>query len=257
MRAYADKNDFVSSTAPLSSHLVLGLDLDPASTDDLRHLVAQTLSPVGFVVAGIQMTESKEIAETRHADGSPADAADDDADAAPPPPPSPLSHGHAHTHAHAHPHVRGNAYNFASTPQHASAFELVGNQIPAVPCFRLSANHSLGCVEAAHNWFASLCVNGDHLGEHPSLSDMLHESTAGWPTGTRLVERCFAQRHFLGYQHADEGGSDNVRNTYFLRQLMGFCMFHGCKEEATLADADLAGKGLRASHLPEGAVLFG
>ena len=42
----------------MASQLVMGMDLDPASTDDFRHVVAQTLAPDGYVVGGIQMTES-------------------------------------------------------------------------------------------------------------------------------------------------------------------------------------------------------
>ena len=31
----------------------------------------------------------------------------------------------------------------------------------------------------------------------------------------------------------------NVHNMYFLRQLMGFCMFHGCKQVGDLGETAL------------------
>ena len=100
----------------MASQLVMGMDLDPASTDDFRHVVAQTLAPDGYVVAGIQQTESDPPGE---AEGPPP----------PPPPQLPRHVGHSH-------HPRGNAYNFASTPQHATSFDLVGGQLGGLPCFR-------------------------------------------------------------------------------------------------------------------------
>ena len=73
----------------------------------------------------------------------------------------------------------------------------------------------------------------------------------------RHAERCAGQRHFLGYDAADEGGgaaedetgeggggAANHRSPYLLRQLMGFCMFHGCNEVALLGEADLAAHGI-------------
>jgi hypothetical protein len=55
------------------------------------------------------------------------------------------------------------------------------------------------------------------------------------------TERCSSQRHFLGYM---EERGDNHKNMHFLRQLMGFCMFHTCKETALLAESDLASFGV-------------
>eukprot|EP00966_Prymnesium_polylepis_P118276 2734623-Prymnesium_polylepis.1 len=120
MTAYGDKDVYLAATAPLSADLVLGYDLDPASTDDFRHLVSQSLSPGGYVVGGIQLTEAS------------PDAA---ADAAAPPPPH--HHHHHHHHAHEDHHgVKGNAYNFASSPQHTASFDLVQGQLSEAPCFR-------------------------------------------------------------------------------------------------------------------------
>ena len=167
--------------------------------------------------------------------------------------------------AHAERHSKGNAYNFVADAEHAASFGLVTNQLKegeleggGTMCFRGAADEALGCVEGAFNWFASVCVLGEHLaGISEVLLNALAQYTSGWPVGGRFQERCAAQRHFLGYQHAAGGPSDNTRNPYLLRQLMGFCMFHSCKEEAPLADADLAAHGLRLP--PEGseaAVLF-
>ena len=57
-----------------------------------------------------------------------------------------------------------------------------------------AAGAPLGCVEAAHNWFASGCRWGAHLGNGSQLAAALGEYTAGWPTGGVASERCFAQR---------------------------------------------------------------
>ena len=40
----------------MASQLVMGMDLDPASTDDFRHVVAQTLAPDGYVVLTLTLT---------------------------------------------------------------------------------------------------------------------------------------------------------------------------------------------------------
>ena len=130
LRAHASAADFVAATPPISSQLLVGLDLDPASTDDFRHVASHTLAPDGYVVGGIQMTESPP----------------EGVDAGEP------SANHAH-HAH-HAHVKGNAYNFASSPQHASSFALVQGQLAGVPCFRTRRGVPLGCVEVAFNWCA-------------------------------------------------------------------------------------------------------
>ena len=181
-------------------------------------------------MAGIQQTESDPPGE---AEGPP-----------PPPPQLPRHVGHSH-------HPRGNAYNFASTPQHAASFDLVGGQLGGLPCFRPhgAAGAPLGCVEAAHNWFASMCAWGPHLGNATQISAALTEFTAGWPTGGLASERCAAQRHFLGFDErasAAAGTEDaeaepvsNVHNMYLLRQLMGFCMFHGCKQVGDLGETAL------------------
>ena len=274
--AYASKDDFLAAMPPMASQLVMGMDLDPASTDDFRHVVAQTLAPDGYVVAGIQQTETEptapaaaageadtEAAADAHATTTTASPAPPPAPPPPPPPPPPpLPHhvGHSHT-------ARGNAYNFASTPQHAASFDLVGGQLGGVPCFRAEAGAPLGCVEIAHNWFASLCAWGGHLGNGSQVAAALAEYAAGWPVGGVASERCAAQRHFHGWHTpaatgvaaaapgdggggggggsgsgggggGDEGAADgaNVRNRYLLRQLMGWCMFHGCKQP----DADFA-----------------
>ena len=231
LAAYASKDDFLAAVPPMASQLVMGMDLDPASTDDFRHVVAQTLAPDGYVVAGIQQTESDPPGE---AEGPPP----------PPPPQLPRHVGHSH-------HVRGNAYNFASTPQHAASFDLVGGQLGGLPCFRPhgALGAPLGCVEAAHNWFASMCAWGPHLGNATQISAALTEFTACWPTGGLASERCAAQRHFLGFDErasAAAGTEDaeaepvsNMHNMYFLRQLMGFCMFHGCKQVGDLGETAL------------------
>ena len=65
----------------------------------------------------------------------------------------------------------------------------------------------------------------------------------GWPTGARSSERCAAHRHFLGYQDDAAGKGLNLRNPYLMRALMGFCVFHGCKEERPL------GVAMGADHL--------
>ena len=283
LRAHASAADFVAATSPISSQLLVGLDLDPASTDDFRHVASHTLAPDGYVVGGIQMTESPpEGVDT----GEP-------------------SANHAH-HAH-HAHVKGNAYNFASSPQHASSFALVQGQLAGVPCFRTRRGAPLGCVEVAFNWCApsvysnmaatlrtwqppSSCMAATFLirqvrlalpagraprrrGADDRRSPREHERLAerraphnlpnmaiesnyrpGWVylysylsgvAGTpRLAERCAAQRHFLGYRY-EPRRSDNLRNPYLLRQLMGFCLFHGCEEVGTLARAgDLAAHGV-------------
>jgi hypothetical protein len=160
------------------------------------------------------------------------------------------SHHHHHHHhhgggggggAHDHTGVKGNAYNFASSPQHASGFDLIGGQLQTLKCTRTRAEEPLGCVEGSFNWFASLCELGEHLGGAPALSNALLEFTSGWPIGVRLAERCAGQRHFLGFA---DGADDNHRNPYLLRQLMGFCMFHGCEEVELLGEADLASRGV-------------
>jgi len=146
---------------------------------------------------------------------------------------------------HDHTGVKGNAYNFASTPQHAASFDLLGGQLSNLDCFRTAGGAPLGCVEGAHNWFTSLCDLGEHLGGGATggaaLANALHEYTSGWPLGVRHAERCAGQRHFLGW---DSQSSRNHRNPYVLRQLMGFCMFHGCTEVAMLGEADLAAQGV-------------
>ena len=73
---------------------------------------------------------------------------------------------------------------------------------------------------------------------------MLLEWTAGWPVGTRLAERCAGQRHFMGYASDDGEPGGSVRRPYLLRALMGFCMFHSCKEVAYLSEQDLAAHGV-------------
>ena len=258
--AFSSKDDFLAANAPMASQLVMGMDLDPASTDDFRHVVAQTLAPDGYVVAGIQQTETEPKAPATDAA---EDASDGQATMPPPPPPPPPRHvGHSHT-------ARGNAYNFASTPQHAASFDLVGGQLGGVPCFRSAAGAPLGCVEVAHNWYASLCQWGSHLSNGSQVAAALAEYAAGWPIGGIASERCAAQRHFHGWHtpptaaataaaaagqggggsHGDgdgdgdvhdDGGETpvdggNVRNRYLLRQLMGWCMFHGCKQDADFA----------------------
>ena len=243
LAAYGSKEDFLAAVPPMSSQLVMGMDLDPASTDDFRHVVAQTLAPDGFLVAGIQQTESDAAGEPAEAEG-------------PPPPPPPVLPQHVgHTH-----NVRGNAYNFASTPQHATSFDLVGGQLGGVPCFRVEAGAPLGCVEAAYNWFASMCSWGPHLGNATQVSAALAEYTAGWPIGGLASERCAAQRHFHGFLSADaedaEAAHGNVRNMYLLRQLMGFCMFHGCKQVGDLGKATLDGKGVAARDIAGAEVLL-
>ena len=105
-----------------------------------------------------------------------------------------------------------------------------------------AAEQPLGCVEGAHNWFASLCELGEHLGPSSALGSAMLEFTSGWPIGVRLSERCAGQRHFLGFDASE--AARNHRNPYLLRQLMGFCMFHGCKEVALLGEADLASHGV-------------
>ena len=57
-RAHPAASDLTSHLPPLSAQLVLGSDLDPASTDDLRGVVVHSLAPDGFVIAGIQQTET-------------------------------------------------------------------------------------------------------------------------------------------------------------------------------------------------------
>jgi len=191
-----------------------------------------------------------------------------------------------HPHGgHDHTDVKGNAYNFAATPAHAASFDLLGGQLGELACLRTAPGAPLGCVESAFNWFASLCELGDHLGASAALSNVLIETTAGWPIGHRLAERCAGQRHFLGFASdatasasptnteggdgdggggggggaatranatvgedgsaaAGDAGAANVRNPYLLRQLMGICMFHSCKEVASLAHQDLAANGV-------------
>ena len=88
-----------------------------------------------------------------------------------------------------------------------------------------------------------------HLGNATQISAALTEFTAGWPTGGLASERCAAQRHFLGFDErasAAAGTEDaeaepvsNVHNMYLLRQLMGFCMFHGCKQVGDLGETAL------------------
>jgi len=225
LTAYPGTTEFAQTFKPLSAQLVVGSDLDPASTDDLRHVVALATATDGFVVAGIQQTETPQAGT-----GETAVVA-------------PRVHAHVHAHGlHDHSGVKGNAYNFASTPGHAASFDLLQGQLSGLPCFRTAAGGALGCVEGAFNWFASQCEYVELLEDahSASLVSMLHELTAGWPLGARLAERCASQRHFLGY--AD--GADNVRNPYLLRQLMGVCMFHGCREVALLGEADLPAHGV-------------
>lgn len=47
----------------------------------------------------------------------------------------PRTRPHVHVHGDHHG-VKGNAYNFASTPQHATAFDLVQGQMGGINCFR-------------------------------------------------------------------------------------------------------------------------
>ena len=179
LSAHASQSSFLASSAPLSSQIVLGLDLDPASTDDLRGLVSQTLARDGFVIAGIQQTESVSPPPPPHAaNGAQALEAST---------PSTTRHSHS---GHDHSGLKGNAYNFASSPAHAASFDLTQGQLSGLPCFRTAPSTPLGCVEAAHNWFASLCSLGAHVGTHAPLSNALLEFTSGWPIGTRLAERC-------------------------------------------------------------------
>ena len=113
-------------------------------------------------------------------------------------------------------------------------------------CFRGAADEALGCVEGAFNWFASVCVLGEHLaGISEVLLNALAQYTSGWPVGGRFQERCAAQRHFLGYAYGPGIAADyNLHNAYFLRQLMGWCLFHGCEQGATpFHDADLVAFG--------------
>jgi hypothetical protein len=237
LTAYPGTTEFVAAFPPLSAQLVLGSDLDPASSDDLRHVVALATASDGFVVAGIQQTESPPAAEK--------DAAAAEEKAVAPPPPHHHHHHHHHHSMHDHSGVKGNAYNFAASAQHASTFDLLQGQLSGLPCLRTATDLPLGCVEAAHNWFASLCdfaSLGELTATRAPLADALHEFTNGWPLGGRLAERCAGQRHFLGYVD----GGESVRNPYLLRQLMGFCMFHGCREVALIGEADLAGHGVAA-----------
>ncbi|KAL1524290.1 hypothetical protein AB1Y20_019193 [Prymnesium parvum] len=222
LTAYADKDAYLAATRPLSTDLVLGYDLDPASSDDFRHLISQTLLPDGFIVGGIQLTEVDPDTEV------PKDP-------------------HRHTHEDHHG-VKGNAYNFVTTPQHAATFDLVQGQMGNVPCFREGPSEALGCVEVGHNWFESLCEFGYHLGSTPQIADAFAEYTAGWPTGGRRVERCAAQRHFLGYIDDPDSEGINLRNIYFHRGLMAFCLFHSCKEVAPLATTDLVANGVVMSN---------
>ena len=248
MHAYPSAAEYLAANAPLSAQLLLGLDLDPASTDDLRQVVSQALAPDGYVVVGIQQTE---------APSSPPGAA-----AAPPPPPP---HHHHHSHAgHDHSGLKGNAYNFASSPQHAASFDLVQGQLPDLPCFRTAPSQPLGCVESAYNFYASLCELGPHVAAHPALPNALLEYVAGWPIGARLAERCATQRHFMGFAArgqppdangtvAGGAGEDGTRNPYLLRALMGFCMFHSCKEVAPMSEVELASYGVAVKAPREGA----
>ena len=57
LRAFPDVAAFMAANEPMTTDLVLGLDLDPGSAADFRLLTAQSLTPRGFVVGGIQMTE--------------------------------------------------------------------------------------------------------------------------------------------------------------------------------------------------------
>ena len=80
-------------------------------------------------------------------------------------------------------------------------------------------------------------------------------------------DKCAGHRHFLGFSSGAPGGaadaaSDaepsyehaNHRNPYLMRQLMGFCMFHGCEEVALLGEADLPSHGVGGGG--GGTVLF-
>ena len=155
--------------------------------------------------------------------------------------------------AHAERHSKGNAYNFVADAEHAASFDLVTNQLKegeleggGTMCFRGAADEALGCVEGAFNWFASVCVLGEHLaGISEVLLNALAQYTSGWPVGGRFQERCAAQRHFLGYAYGPGIAADyNLHNAYFLRQLMGWCLFHGCEQGATpFHDADLVAFG--------------
>ena len=194
LTAYPGSTEYLQATSPLSADLVLGSDLDPASNEDLRSVVAQTLKPDGYVVAGIQQTENP--------GGKPEEAEEGTEAAAKT---VAKSHHHHHHHGlHDHTSVKGNAYNFATTPQHAASFDLLQGQLAGLPCLRTEASTSLGCVEGSYNWFASMCELGPHLGGSASLGNALREFTSGWPMGTRLSEKCVLQRHFLGYVTAEE-----------------------------------------------------
>ena len=132
LTAFDEKSSYLSSMKPMSSNLVLGSDLDPASTDDFRHLIAHTLASDGFVVAGIQLTEVNE--ESAAAEATKTLAAQPD-------------HRHHHHHHEAHHGVRGNAYNFASTALHVASFDLVQGQLASIPCIRSAEEEALACVE--------------------------------------------------------------------------------------------------------------
>ena len=59
LHAHASAADFLATSAPLSAQLVLGLDLDPASTDDLRQV------PLSERVAGHAVTSECHESATR------------------------------------------------------------------------------------------------------------------------------------------------------------------------------------------------
>ena len=167
LTAFPGSDEYLQATQPLSAQLVLGSDLDPASTEDFRKVVAKALSPDGFVIAGIQQTEVKQEAEAEE-DGSAAATPSATRGAGGGAGVAHDGHGHRHG-AHDHSGVKGNAYNFASSPQHATSFDLLQGQLGSLQCFRTSSDQPLGCVEGAYNWFASLCELGEHTGQSAAL----------------------------------------------------------------------------------------
>ena len=92
--------------------------------------------------------------------------------------------------AHAERHSKGNAYNFVADAEHAASFDLVTNQLKegeleggGTMCFRGAADEALGCVEGAFNWFASVCVLGEHLaGISEVLLNALAQYTRAGPS---------------------------------------------------------------------------
>ena len=94
----------------------------------------------------------------------------------------------------------------------------------------------------------------DHVAHETHARLVVESLDLGLVLLEELAERCAAQRHFLGYVDSSEAA--NHRNPYFLRQLMGFCMFHGCKEVALLGEADLVVHGVTTRQLGGGNVTF-